>query len=773
MIIYNKETNIFQLNTKDTTYSMGLLQTGHLAHLYYGKRLNLVKSIEDFFKVSPIPYGQSTIYNNESNLDLNLTPLEIATVGKGDYKEPSLQVQFEDGYTTLDLVYDSHEIIKELEFKDLPQTPKKETLAISMIDKTFNLKVILYYSVFFQEDMIVRNLQVINDSVDDIILDKVLSMNLDFQSQNYDLITLDGAWIRERHLTRRILYPGIVKIDSKKGVSSSDHNPFFAICSKDSSERLGDVYGFNLIYSGNFEANIEVNPHHLLRINYGINSFDFKWRLKSKETFTTPEVIMTYSGSGFNKMTESMHDFINKKISKNDDLRPIMMNNWEATYFDFNEKKLMAIAKKSKKLGIEGFCLDDGWFGRRDNDMSSLGDWQVNQKKLPKGIRAFSKRIKRLGLLFGLWVEPEMVNPDSDLFRRKPEWVMMHPKTNPSLGRNQLVLDLSKDEVVEYLYTTLENVFDQAQVDYVKWDMNRNLSDIYSQSKKRDDQGKLNHSYVLGLYRLLSKLKERFPHVLFESCSSGGNRFDLGMHYYMPQAWTSDNTDAYERMYIQEGSSLAYPLSTISNHVSSNVSHQVLRKTPLESRFNVACFGILGYELDVRKLTPFERKTIESQISFYKEYKEIFQYGKFYQLTKNDDHFQWQVISKDNKTSIVLDFYGLNKANPGKDILKLRGLDKNKKYHISARQQNEDIRQYGDLTAQAMPIKIKATSPLFAFVANRYIYKTEKFTSIVQGDILMQSGVNLHPRFLASGHHSSLRIMPDFGSRLYVIREVE
>ena len=769
---FDKENQIFILETKHTTYLIGVSETKHLLHLYYGEKLDLIGRQEDYLKQPKISLGSSTNYEDSKSFSLNNVPLEAPTYGKGDYREPMLHLEDASGYRSMDFLYEGHEVVEQLHFEHLPQVQKQQTLKIILKEKTQNITLNLYYTPLVEENCLVRNAVLENTTESSFTIDRMLSMNIDFTTSTFDLLTLDGAWIRERHIHRHPLRYGVHKIDSKKGVSSSDHNPFFALLDQDANQHFGNVYGFNLIYSGNFEANLEVSPHDLLRVNLGINSFDFKWILESKESFVTPEAVLTYSSQGLNGMRQNMHQFVKKYITKNDVERPIKLNNWEATYFDFNEKKILAIAKQAKKLGIECFCLDDGWFGKRDDDTTSLGDWQADKRKLPKGLERLSRKIKKMDLKFGLWVEPEMVNPKSNLYESHPDWVIAHPSITPSLGRNQLMLDLSKQSVVDHLYATLKDLFESANVDYVKWDHNRNISDVYSQKKPKEAQGKLAHQYVLGLYQLLEKLKQTFPNILFESCSSGGNRYDLGMLYYMPQTWTSDNTDAYERLKIQQGTALAYPLQSISNHVSDDVSHQVLRHTPLETRFNVACFGILGYELDLRKRSRFDIKVMQAQIKFYKHYKSLFQTGTFYDLSQ-PNNYVYMVVNGSKTTAIIGVFEGLTKPNPGHEKIKVKGLDLNKTYRVKNRVQYENIKRFGALTKHSLPINFKPHGALFNWISNWYRYEVERFEVVLSGKQLMYQGLVLPPKFTGTGHHEGMRLMPDFSSRLYIIEEID
>jgi alpha-galactosidase len=541
------------------------------------------------------------------------------------------------------------------------------------------------------------------------------------------------------------------------------------------TEDYGKVFGFALVYSGNFEINAELSSHDLLRISLGINSFDFRYPLQHGASFVTPEVAMTMSCEGTHKASTQFHHFVNHYLIPKPHRfkdRPIVINNWEATYFDFNQKKLLAIAKKAKKLGIELLCLDDGWFGKRNDDFSSLGDWHVNKKKIPKGIAHLSKKIRHIGLEFGIWVEPEMVSVDSALYKAHPEWAIHIPHRDPSVGRNQLMLDLTNDDVRTYIKTAISNVIEEANVSYVKWDMNRNISDVYSQTLPKDDQGKFHYLYVVGLYDILQYLTTAYPHVLFESCSSGGNRFDLGMLKFMPQTWTSDNTDAYERLLIQEGTSMAYPLSSISNHVSGDRSHQVLRHTPLETRFHVAAFGVLGYELDVTELTRFDAKIIEKQIAFYKQYRSVFQYGSFKRLKsiREGNYTVWMVTSQDEDVTLLGFFQKHALPNPAFQKLQVKGL-KQGTYKVTSRPQYTNIRTFGSLVNEALPIKVKINHFLHNAIANRYLFKLDTFEQYLSDTQLAHSDLLLHHMFTGTGYNDHVMMVEDYGSRLFIIQK--
>jgi alpha-galactosidase len=609
------------------------------------------------------------------------------------------------------------------------------------------------------------------------MIEKALSMNLDFNNDDFCLTTFDGTWINERQLNRQTIKPGIIKIDSKKGVSSADHNPFIIINKEHTTETSGNCYGFSLIYSGSFEAIVERSPFNLIRVQMGINSFDFFWQLKSGEEFTTPEVALSFSNDGYNKLSKSYHNLINNHIIKPDfkDVeRPVLFNNWEATMFDFNQNKLLKLAKKASKLGLELFVLDDGWFGKRDSDLSSLGDWFVNKKKLPMGLDGLADRINKNGMKFGIWVEPEMINQDSELYFNHPDWVIQHPRIEPSLGRNQLILDFSKKEVVDHIENVLSEIFSNAPISYCKWDMNRNFSDLFSNTLDFANQGKLLHLYMLGLYDLLERLTTKFPDILFESCASGGNRFDLGMLYYMPQIWTSDNTDAYSRFLIQYGTYYGYKQSVVGAHVSDIPSAQVLRKTPLETRFNIACFGLLGYELDITQLTVFEEKVIKKQIEFYKKHRKLLQFGDLYRLKSPFDtnSMELLVVNPEKTEAILGIFQTLQEPNAKFDKIRLPMLDKNKKYLIKKREQFMNLDTFGYLVKHALPIKLKAKGVLFHLLKNRYLFSTEKDEQIVTGDVLVNNGFIPKQRYIGTGYNDNIRLMGDFGSRIYYIKEI-
>jgi len=783
MITYDALSKSFHLASDNTSYVIQIAKTGHLFHLYYGEKLERI-SVDSLTPKFGVEIGGQVLIDPEDrSFNLNTAFLEIGTFGKGDFRDPSFHFRLPDGSRITDFTYVKHEITTgKPSFPNQPETfgnkEDVETLKVTLADKVANLEIALYYSIFPSIDIIARRAVVNNISDSSVTIEKAMSFSFDMLSENYECISLDGAWIRERQIKTHSLDSGIFKIDSKKGVSSSDHNPFFAIMEAHTDESFGKCYGFSLIYSGNFEASMEVSPHNLLRVMMGINSFDFHWELKKGETFVTPEALLTYSGSGLTKLSENLHELANHHIIKPDwqgKARPVLLNNWEATMFDFTERKILKLAKEAKKLGAELFVLDDGWFGKRNDDKSSLGDWTPNLKKLPSGITGLAKKIHKIGLEFGIWVEPEMVNPDSDLYRQHPDWAIKHPKREPGLGRNQLILDLVNPEVREYLYDCLEKLFSSANITYCKWDMNRNFSDVYSMYLPKEEQGSYFHRYTLALYELLERLTKEFPDILFEGCASGGNRFDFGILYYMPQIWTSDDTDAYERAKIQYGTSMAYPSSTMSAHVSNVPNLQTMRQTSLETRFNVASFGVLGYELDATHLTNWEKKVIKKQIAYYKEHRNILQFGEMHRFQNpfKENETSLMLVSKDKKEAILQIFQTLAKPNDGLEKYRIDGLDSRLTYEITARTQYFNLGQFGDLIKYALPFRLDSNGIAFLILKNHYLMKAEPEHQFVKGDQLMSNGFVPKQRFTGSGFNESVRLMGDFGSRLYHFKAKE
>ncbi|NLM96460.1 MAG: alpha-galactosidase [Halanaerobiaceae bacterium] len=678
-IYFDQEEKLFHIQSKDMSYIFDIMDNGQPGHLYWGKKLNAFRKRKrpaDDFRGILTALGQ-----------------EYPAYGTLDYRYPAYQVQRDNGTTITELRYDSHQIIKGKEkLKGLPATyveddDEAETLKVRLLDPLAGLEVILSYTVYSDYPVITRSALFKNTGDRYLYILRALSTCVDFPDSDYYFLQLSGAWARERNLIKRPLLPGVVSIDSKRGNSSHEQNPFMALLKGNADEYQGEVYGFSLVYSGNFLAQAEVNRYNQTRVTMGINPFDFRWKLEKGEEFQTPEVVMVYSDSGLNKMSQVFHNIYRKRLARGkyrDLERPVLINNWEATYFDFNTEKILKLAREASELGIELFVLDDGWFGRRNDDTSSLGDWYVNKEKLPEGLKYIADEINKMGMKFGLWFEPEMISPDSRLYEKHPDWCIHVPGRKRSLLRNQLVLDLSRQEVCEYIIEQVSSILESANISYVKWDMNRQMSEIGSAALPADRQRETAHRYILGLYRILEEITSRFPDILFESCAGGGGRFDPGMLYYMPQTWTSDNTDAIERLKIQYGTSLVYPLISMGAHVSAVPNHQVGRITPLKTRADVAFFGNFGYELDLTSLSQEEKEEVKKQIQFYKSVRRLVLEGNFYRLLDpfTGNNTAWMLVSEDREEALAAYYQLLAEPNPGRYSIKLKGLDPDKKYRI-------------------------------------------------------------------------------------------
>ena len=700
-INYNENLKTFHLKTKNTSYILKILETGHISHLYWGRKLK-ADNLEYFFRRRGFgSFAADT--DNISGFQLELIPQECPTFGATDLRSPSLEFQYEDGTSATDLRYKSHRIYEgKQRLSGLPAVyveseEEATSLEITLVDSLKNLEVILTYNVFENFDAITRSLKIVNNSDEKINIERVLSANVDFTTDEFDFIQLSGSWGRERHILRNPLRSGSQSIESRRGASSHAQNPFMALCSKDANEEYGDVYGFSLVYSGNFLANVEVDMYRNARAQIGINPFDFKWLLESKEEFQAPEVVLVYSSKGLNGMSQIYHNLYRKRLCRGnyrDKVRPILINNWEATYFDFNEVKIKEIAKEASKLGMELFVLDDGWFGNRNDDKSSLGDWFVNEEKLKGGLSKLSKDINNMGLKFGLWFEPEMISPISKLYEKHPNWCIHIPGRTRSQARSQLILDLSMKEVCDYIIESVSKILESSNISYVKWDMNRNMTEVGSLGLTSERQRETAHRYILGLYRVMEEITSRFPNVLFESCSGGGGRFDPGILYYMPQTWTSDDTDAIERLKIQFGTSMVYPPISMGCHVSAIPNHQANRTTPLETRGVSAMAGNFGYELDITKLSEEEKEELKEQISLYKEIRETVQFGALYRLKSpfNSNEVAWMMISEDKNEVVVSYVRQWALVNESFRNLKLTALDKDSEYEIIG----EDIVLSGD-----------------------------------------------------------------------------
>ncbi len=695
-IRYDEERRIFKLDTKHTTYIIGLTPEGYVGHAYYG---DYMESGNVFYllRTGERPLTPSALPREKSSF-LDFFSSEYPTGGIGDYRESCLDVRGSAGCRGCEILYDSHRIRKgKPKLNGLPASfgteDETETLELVCVDKVLNLRVILSYSVFEEEDIITRSVRLINEGEDCLRIEKVLSACLDMDDEEFEMVTLVGGWARERGVQRRRLTYGKQMVSSAKGESSHQEHPFLALVTPQTTEQQGRVYAMNFVYSGNFIAEAELNQHDAVRMVMGINGEDFCWNLRGGEEFQAPEVVLTFSGEGFGKMSRSFHDFYRTHLIRSPYLhkkRPVLINNWEATYFDFDTEKLLDIAREAKKAGIEMLVMDDGWFGKRDNDDSSLGDWTVNEDKLKGGLKYLVDEVREIGLEFGIWFEPEMISPDSMLYREHPEWAIHIPGRQATQSRAQYVLDLSNPEVVDYAYECVAKILRSAPISYVKWDMNRQLSDLGSSYLERDSQQELFHRYVLGLYEMQERLVSEFPGLLLENCSSGGGRFDPGMLYYSPQIWCSDNTDAVERLAIQEGTALIYPLSTMGAHVSDCPNHMTGRNTPFETRGHVALAGTFGYELDITKIPEKDREMIPGQIKDYHKYNELIREGDYYRIASYRENHKYDcyLVAAKDKSEALMTFVQVQCVPTfhGKKI-KLLGLDSKAVYRLEGTEQ--------------------------------------------------------------------------------------
>lgn len=691
----NEEHKLFHLQTAKTSYIFKILENGNAGQLYYGPQIPVKKDYPNLASREEHDCT-NTLTVDQSDFQLELIKQEYAGLGKGDYRYPAYQITYPNGSRTSEFEYTGYEVADGKErLKNMPsafddQGDDSQTLTVTFKDELANLVLQLHYTVFEKEDVIVRSATFINHGQEAVTLDRALSLQLDLPDHDYDMLQFSGSWARERHLIRTPLRSGIQSIGSLRVASSHQQNPFFALARPHTDNHQGAAFGFNFIYSGNFIDSVEVDQFDTTRVLVGINPDDFGWKLANGESFQTPEAVMTYTSDGLNQMSQQLGAFyqdhlINQYFAHQD--RPILINNWEATFMDFNEAKLMKIVDQADKLGIEMFVLDDGWFGHRDDDKSSLGDWFVDQKKFSNGISGFADRVHDKGMKFGLWFEPEMISIDSKLYEKHPDWMIATPGRQGTPARNQYVLDMTRQEVVDYLFEHMSAIIKQTKLDYIKWDMNRNITEMYGAKLPADQQLEFPHRYILGVYQLYARLTEAFPKVLFESCASGGGRFDLGMMYYAPQAWCSDDTDAVERIKIQDGTSYGYTQNMWGAHVSAVPNDQVGRLTSLDTRAAVAYFGDFGYELDITKMAADELATIKKQVAFYKQYRHLFQFGKFYRLdnpdTNNDNVYGWQVVNEDRSEAILTRFQILNGANPAYIRVYFAGLDPEATYTVN------------------------------------------------------------------------------------------
>ncbi|WP_124068172.1 alpha-galactosidase [Clostridium sp. E02] len=692
-IIYHQQSKEFHLYNESVSYIMQIMANGQMGNLYYGKRIADRDSYSYLYETGVRPHAALSC-STPAPLCLQYTRQEYPLYGTGDYRYGAYEIKQENGSRITNYTYVSHRIAKgKPSLEPLPATyveadSEASTLEIKLHDEVLDTDLFLLYTIMEEAPVLTRSVRFEHHGTEEIVLTNGMSASIDLPDKDYNMIHLSGAWSRERMIKKRPLEQGIQSIYSMRGISSAEHNPFLALASFDTTEEHGRVYGFSLVYSGSFLAQAEVCSHDTTRVLLGIHPDTFEWPLKSGESFQTPEVVMVYTEDGLTGMSQIYHRLYKTRLARGywrDRERPVLLNNWEATYMDFNEEKILTIARKAKDAGVELFVLDDGWFGERNNDDRSLGDWFVNRDKLPNGIGGLSEKIEAMGLKFGLWIEPEMVNKNSRLYEAHPDWILSVPHRYETPSRQQHVLDFSRKEVVDSVYCMLKEIIGNAKISYIKWDMNRYLTECYSKGTSPDRQGMVMHKYILGVYDLYSRLLKEFPKILFESCASGGARFDPGLLYYAPQGWCSDNTDALDRLKIQYGTSLVYPISSMGAHISAVPNHQVHRITPLKTRGNTAVFGAFGYELDLNQLSEEEMKLVKKQIAWFKENRSLLHQGIFHRLKSpfEGNDTSWMVVSPDKEEAIVAYYQILNSANAGSLRLKLKGLNETLFYRVT------------------------------------------------------------------------------------------
>lgn len=690
-ITYFEKERIFKLDTPNSSYVIGIVdKENFVGHVYYGKKLRDA-NIAYLLRTGEGPFVPSE--NNRERVSFYDTfPMEYAGNGLGDYRRSSISVRTAGGHTAVSLFYVSHKIYAgKPGLAGLPATfgdeNDCETLELLCEDPVLGLKVTLLYTAFSDVDVITRSVRIENDG-EMLYLTKALSFSMDMDNRDFTLLTMHGSWARERMLEHRKVKKGFMGVESVRGESSHQEHPFMALAAGNADQSQGEVYGMHFVYSGNFIGQVELGQFDTVRVGMGIHPENFCWKLEKGESFQTPEVVLVYSDTGYDGMTHQFHELYRNHLIRSeykDKKRPILINNWEATYFDFNTEKLLDISREAKKCGIEMLVMDDGWFGHRNNDDSSLGDWFVNEKKITGGLKNLVDQVNKIGLKFGIWFEPEMISPDSDLYEKHPEWAIQIQNREATQSRNQYVLDLSCREVRDYVYECVASVLRSANIEYVKWDMNRQLSDMGSAYLAEDAQQELFHRYVLGVYELQERLVTDFPDLLLENCSGGGARFDPGMLYYSPQIWCSDDTDAIERLMIQEGTELIYPLSAMGAHVSDCPNHIVGRVTPFKTRGHVALSGTFGYELDITKIAEEERNMIPEQTQMYHKYHDLIREGDYFRIASyRENHLYdcWASAAKDRSEVLVTYVQVLGQANVHSRRIYLDGFDPDKTYRL-------------------------------------------------------------------------------------------
>ena len=765
------DNHCFVLETDRTAYAFDV-SDGLLRHLYYGGKL---RRLEDYAGAAPRPLfapGNAAVL--EGGVSLEDMAQECGSVGWGDVRESLVDVELPDGGRAALFRFAYYERGVSAQPCGLPAAiGGGETLKVVLQEQRCQLYLELYYTVFEKCDAIVRWCRLVNDTGETVKVRRLLSAQLDLPAEDYTLTTFRGAWAREmdrldQEVTGRLVW------ESTVGVSSNRCNPFAMVSRRGATETAGGVWAFNLLYSGNHYGCAGQNAYGSVRVVQGMGVDGFCWQLGHGQSLDAPQAVMAYSDRGFGGVSRCMHEFVRRHVVRpqwQDKERPVLVNSWEGLYFKLSRAKLVKLAREAKAVGAELLVVDDGWFTGRSDDTRALGDWVEDKKKLPGGFPALAQEFRKIGIDLGVWVEPEMVSEKSALFRDHSDWILGHRQQ--AMGRNQYMLDLSRAEVCVYLYESVARLLRDGTVRYIKWDMNRILTDPFSPALPASRQGEVAHRYVLGLYRVLQRLTEAFPDVLFESCSSGGNRADLGMLCYMPQVWASDNTDAQCRSHIQSGYSYGYPQSVLGCHVSASPNHQTLRQTPLRSRFHMACFGLLGYELDLGDLTAQEKAAVSQQIAFYQEHRQLFQFGTFYRVRETANDLFWMVVSHDRTEAMGIHYVRQNRPNQGQYPLRAMGLDEHMTYTLRSLPQEVRLQDFGSLVNMISPVRLKPGSAVYAIADQAVKFHEREVELTASGSFFSQAGFYPTPRFSGSGFTDGVAAGKDWDSRLYHWKRAE
>lgn len=775
-IYFEEKSGTFHLQNRWYSYIMKILPNGQPGQLYFGKRVRHRASFDHLLEKAARVFSPA-VSEDDPMFSLEQVKREFPSAGSGDFRQPAVTILQENGSRISDFVYEGHEVTAGKPALDgLPATycedeREAQTLQLRLVDGLTGVRATLLYTVFEDVPALARSVRFENGGEQAVMLDTAMSLSLDLPDADYEMVQLSGAWCRERFVYSSPLRIGVQSIGSRRGTSSHHHNPFLVLKRPHADERQGEALGVSLVYSGNFLAQAEVDNWGVTRVSMGIDPETFCWKLAPGDVFQTPEAVLVYTEEGLNAMSRAFHRLYGRRLARGywrDRPRPVLINNWEVTEWNFTQDQILQIASRAAEAGVELFVLDDGWFRNRTDDRVGLGDWFPCEKKLPEGIRGLADRIRQTGLAFGLWFEPEMLNLDSDLYRAHPDWVLRTPGRSMSPGRNEYVLDFSRPEVVDHICERMSDVIREGQVAYVKWDMNRSITEAWSAALPPDRQGEVFHRYILGVYNLYDRLTKAFPEVLFESCASGGGRFDPGLLYYAPQGWASDCSDAAQRIRIQYGTSMCYPVSSIGAHVSRSPNLQINRSTPLATRANVACFGTFGYEMDLNELSDEEMEEVKKQIVFMKQYRQLLQFGTFYRLQSpfESDFASWMVVSEDRRTAIVGWYKFLNEVNGPFHRVRLEGLDPEMDYRVS-----EGMEAAVTSGSSAKPVPAPGSASEIEMIRESCGAAPDATGEIHGGDELMRIGL-ITTDNAAGECRPGQKPSCDFDSRLYILQAV-